>query len=262
LFLISSDVIRSGVCPPLDDRLMEQLLAEYVSQERRYVLGDWEPATLDGGQFVEAAARILYHQDSGKLSSRKSVDECLSYVEDRRNQFVHLFPATKSARHIARVLRTIYKFRSDRGAVHIDPEFDANQLDSKFVIECCKWVLAEILRVFWTKDTREVARAIREILRYEVPVVGNYDGTLLVQRVDCTAEEEILLLLYWFGEAGMSRRSLGRVVRRPQPDITRSLQRLETKRQVIGIDGRGFRLTDLGTKRVITTMPEKLQLPA
>jgi len=258
--LISKDVLASGVCPPLDKGLVDQLLAEYISQEKRYVLGDWEPATLDGGQFVEAAARIIYHQDSGNLNARKSVDACLSYVEDPKNQVAHSFPVVKSARHMAKVLRTTYKFRSDRGAIHIDPEYTANQLDSRLVIDNCRWVLSEILRVFWSGNRREVAKAIREILQYEVPSVGNYEGHLIVHRSDCTAEEEILLLLYWAGETGMTRTDLGRFVRRSPPDVTKAIQRLEKSRQVIRLAGSRFRLTDPGTKRVLTSVHYRVEL--
>lgn len=256
---ITKEDLILGLCPPLDKGLLEQLLSEYISQEKRYILGDWEPATLDGGQFVEAAARIVYHQDSGNLNSRKKVDDCLKYVEDSANRLPHRFLDRKAARHVAKVLRTIYKFRSDRGAVHIDPDYSANQLDSKLVIESCKWVLSEILRVFWTRDLQEVAKAVREILRYEIPAVGNYDGHLIVQRLDCSVEEEILLLLYWAREDGLSRTDLGRFVRRSAPDVTKGIQSLENKREVIQLRGY-YRLTDLGAKRVLTDLANKIRV--
>src|SRR6266849_5277946 len=160
--LVDKESLLRDLTLRLDPVLTEQLLAEYISQEKRYILRDWEPATLDGGQFVEAAARLVYHMDSGNLNQTKTVDECLGYVEDPKNQSNHAFPDRKSARHICRVLRTIYKFRSDRGAIHIDPLYTANQLDSRLVIDGCRWVLSEILRVFWTGDRQQVAKAIRE----------------------------------------------------------------------------------------------------
>lgn len=257
---ITIDRLITGICPPLDRVLAQQFFSEYVSQEKRYVLGDWEPATLDGGQFVEAAARIIYHQDCGTPNLRKTVDDCLKYAEDNKGQFPHSFPERKAVKHLAKVLRTIYKFRSDRGAVHIDPDYTANQLDSKLVIECCKWVVSEILRLFWTADREEVARAVKEILTYEVPAVGNYDGHLIVQRVDCSIEEEILLLLYWTREVGLSRTSLGQFVRRSAPDVTKGIQSLVSKREVIH-SAEKYRLTDLGTRRVLRDLGNKVILP-
>lgn len=254
LFLLGS------LCPPLDPSLTEQLLDEFVSQERRFVLQDFEPSTLDGGQFTEAAARILYHADSGTLQAGRSVNKCLEYVEDSANSRVHLFPDRKSSLHITKVLRTIYKFRSDRGAVHIDAAYSANHVDSKLVLECTRWVLAEVLRIFWTGDRKLVAKAIREIVEYEIPVVGNFEGRLMIQRTDCTAEEEIVILLHHAGELGLTRTALGQYVAKDASTVTRALKNLASSkvRQVVKIPSGHFRLTDLGTQRVLTQLADKL----
>lgn len=250
----------SDLAATLDPILTTQLLAEYVSQERRYILGDWEPATLDGGQFVEAAARIVYHVDSGRLDRTKPVGECLTYVEDTTGRNNHAFPNRKAALHLCKVLRTIYKFRSDRGAVHIDPNYTANELDSRLVIEDCKWALSELLRIFWSGERKEVARAIREILRYEVPAVGRYGDELIVQRTDCDAEEEILILIRGSGECGLTRLELGRFVRRAPSQTTKAIKRLEQKRQLIKPrDGR-FRLTDIGMRRIVEQLSLKMSI--
>ncbi len=259
--LTSKASLLDGVAPPLDRKLVEQLLSEYISQEKRYILGEWEPATLDGGQFVEAAARLLYHRDSGKLDRRKKVDDCLKYVEDLKNQNPHHFPERKAALHIARVLRTIYKFRSDRGAIHIDPEYTANQLDSRLVIDNSRWTLSEVLRLFWSGNQQQVAKAIREILQYEIPAVGKYEDQLIVERKDCTAEEETLLLLHYAGEAGLLRKDLGRFVRKAASKVTEAIQALQEKREVIALKGSRYRLTNLGARRVMKDLATKLKLP-
>lgn len=257
--VVTKENLLAGISPPLDSALTDQLLSEYISEERRYILGDWEPATLDGGQFVEAAARIIYHQDSGKLDRRKKVDDCLRHVEEPKA--AHKFRDRKSALHIAKVLRTVYNLRSDRGAVHIDPAYTANQLDAKLVIENCRWVLSEILRIFWSRNRQQVSKAIRELLQYEVPAVGRYGDKLLVERRDCTAEEETLLLLYYSGEAGHTRTELGRFIRKGPSKVTEAIRSLERKREVINVDDSRFRLTALGTKRVLSQLPNKLRLP-
>ena len=145
------DIIKN-ISPPVELQLATMLIDEYISLEKRYMLGDWEPAILDGGQFCEISARIIYHIDSNTLSLRKGVSDCLNYIEDDKNK--HHYPERKSALHLCKVIRTNYKFRSDRGAVHIDPVYTANQIDSKLVIENSKWILSEFLRVFWTSDKK------------------------------------------------------------------------------------------------------------
>jgi hypothetical protein len=100
--------------------------------ERRFIQRDWEPAELDGGQFCEVLGRILYHMASGNLNQSKPLDDCLKWIETDSND--HRITPRHDALHLAKVLRTIYKFRSQRGAVHITPTYTPIHMDSKFVI--------------------------------------------------------------------------------------------------------------------------------
>jgi hypothetical protein len=254
--LISSLSIR------FDPVLTTQLLNEYNSLESRYILRDWEPATLDAGQFAEAASRIIYHQDSGSLNHTKSVDACLIYVEDPNNSNTHLFPERKSALHLVKVIRTIYKFRSDRGAIHINPRYSANQLDTSLVMSNTKWVLAEFLRVFLTSDLELVEQIIRDILEFDLPVIGDYDGQLIVQRTDCSTDEEILILLHYAGQNGFNRSEIGQFVQRSAAGITTSLKKLSSRqhRKIIKLKSGNYRLTDIGNQHVITKLSNKLRI--
>lgn len=259
---VDKTTLLLAIAPPLDSILAEQLLDEFISLEKRFILRDWEPATLDGGQFVEAAARIVYHQDSVNLNRRRSVHKCLEYVEDPTNNNSHSFPTRKAALHLCRVLRTIYKLRSDRGTVHIDPDYSANHIDSKLIVENARWVLSEILRLFWTGDRSYVASAIRQIVQFDIPVIGEYEGLLLVQRTDCTAEEEILILLHYAGEDGLSRQDIGNFVQKGQSGVTRALRNLcsNRRREVIQLNNGNYRLTDIGIRHVLSSLADKLNL--
>lgn len=260
--LIEKHSLIKRLSPPLDALLAGQLLDEFISLERRFVLRDWEPAELDGGQFAEVLARIVYHVDSSHLNQSKAFDECLSYVEDSRTSNSHNITPRQTALHLARVLRTIYAFRSKRGAVHISPTYTANHMDSKLMIECARWCLNETLRIFLQADAEEVAKAIRELLQFEVPCVGKFENALLVQRTDLGAEEEILVLLHYAGDSGFSRKEIGQHARCSPSTVTQTLQRLTspTKRQVVVLGNGNYRLTDLGAKRIRENLAEKLLL--
>jgi hypothetical protein len=250
------------ICPPLDQTLTSQLIDEYNSLESRYVLRDWEPATLDGGQFSEAAARILYHIDSGTLNHTKEVGKCLDYIEDPNNSNRHNYPERKSALHTAKVIRTIYKFRSDRGAVHINPSYTANHLDASLVMSNAKWVLSEILRVFLTSDRNLVEDVIRDIIEFNLPVIGDFDGQLLVQRTDCSVDEEILILLHYAGQSGFSRKQIGQFVQKTPPAVTTSLKKLtsSSERKIIQLNNGNYRLTDIGNRFVLSNLSGKLKI--
>lgn len=258
--LIDRATLVAELVPPLDATLASKMLDEFISLERRFVLRDWEPAELDGGQFCEILARIFYHLDSGNLSLTRSVDDCLSYLENDATP--HQINPRHNALHPARVIRTAYKFRSQRGAVHISPTYEANHMDAKFIIEAVRWLMNETLRLFWRGDREKVAAAVREILQFEAPCVGRFEDAILVQRTDLSADEEVLVLLHYAGESGFTRKELGQFAQFSPPAITSSLQRLTSpqSRQVIQVAKGRYRLTDLGEKRVREQLAEKLLL--
>lgn len=258
--LINKKLLLAELSPPLDHLLCSQLLDEFISAERRYIQRDWEPAELDGGQFCEILARIYYHRDSGVLSQGKDFDDCCKHLENE--QATHKLLPRRDVLHVVRVLRTVYKFRSQRGAVHISPSYQPNHMDSKLVIECVRWAMNETLRLFWRGDREAVAKAIRELLQFDVPSVGVFDDILLVQRTDLSAEEELLVLLHYAGEDGFNRTELGKHAQRAPSTITSALKKLTAAdcRQVVLLGNGKYRLTDLGSRRVREQLSSKLLL--
>lgn len=259
--LVEKQTLIAALAPPLDHLLATQLVDEFVSMERRFIQRDWEPAELDGGQFCEILARILYHRDSGNLSLGRDFSDCLKYIEEDRNP--HVIAPRHDALHLTRVLRTVYKFRSQRGAVHISPTYGPNEMDAKFVIESVRWCMNEALRIFWTGDREQVAKAIRELLQFDVPCIGTYEGGIvLVQRTDITAEEEVLLLLHFAGEKGFTRGDLSRHSKFSPRSVGRVVDTLESPeyRQVVCLPSGYCRLTDLGSRRVRESLAPKLLL--
>lgn len=259
--LVEKRGLISQLSPPIDHLLATQLVDEFISMERRFIQRDWGPAELDGGQFCEVLARILYHQDSGNLSANKPLDDCLRYVENE--QVIHSISPRHHLLHLARVVRTVYKFRSQRGAVHISTDYTPNHMDSKIVVECVRWAFAETLRIFSQRNQNDVAKIIRELLQFDVPCIGSFEDEILVQRTDLKAEEEILLLLHYAGEAGFSRNEVGKYARCSPSSVTNSLQKLSSPafREVIQLCSNGnYRLTDLGARRIRERLAEKLLL--
>jgi hypothetical protein len=248
--------------PPLDTALVTALTAEFLDVERRFVLRDWEPTTLNGGQFAEIVSRLIYHIDSGNLNRTKSLDSCLSYIEDPTNNNNHGFPGRRGSLHLCEVLRTVYKLRSQRGAVHIDPEYSANELDSIFVVAAVRWLMSEILRIFWSGSSSDVASVIREIVRFDVPAVLAVDGRYIVLRTDCTVEEEILILLQNAGEQGINRNDIGKMIPKSAAAITQALKLLcsSSRREALRRENGTFILSPNGQKRIREELAEKLVL--
>ena len=257
--LVEKQTLIARLVPPLDAFLATQLIDEFVSLERRFVLRDWEPAELDGGQFCEILARVLYHQDSGNLDLARDFGQCGRFIDN--DQVPHQLDRD-DAKMLMRVATVVHKFRSKRGAVHISPTYRANHMDARYMIEAVRWAMNETLRMFWTGDRDAVASAIRELLQFDVPCVGRFENVLLVQRTDLKVEEEILVLLHYAGEQGFSRRGLGQTAMCSPPSVTKALDALTASncRQVVQLEDGRFVLTDLGHKRIREQMAEKLLL--
>lgn len=259
--LIDKATLTSRLAPPLDVDLTMALVEEFISLERRFIQCDWEPAQLDGGQFCEILARIIYHQDSGNLSPSKDFNDCMRYAEDEKGQNAHALNPRSDALHLCKVLRTTYKFRSQRGGVHISPKYKPNHMDSKVIIDMVRWCFADTLRIFWVGTDREqVARAIRELLTFDVPCIGKFEEVIMVQRTDLSAEEEVLVLLHYAGEQGFTRTEVGKYAMVSAASVTTALQKLTRAdvRQVVELTSKKYRLTDLGAKRIREKLPDKL----
>lgn len=258
--LVERKTLIAELSPPLDNLLATQLVDEFVSLERRYIQSDWGPAELDGGQFCEVLARIVYHLDSGTLSLSKDLQDCIRYVEN--DQVPHAIQPRHNAIHLMKVLGTTYKLRSQRGGVHVSPTYTANQMDAKLIVENARWAMNEALRLFWRGDREQAAKAIREILQFDVPSVGKFENVIIVQRTDLSTEEELLILLHFAGEQGFSRTELGRYSMATPPAITKAIQKLASPalRQVVLVGDGRYRLTDLGSKRVREELASKLLL--
>jgi|SRR5712664_1660424 len=261
--LVDKATLVKELSPPLDKALAEALVNEFISLERRFIQRDWEPAQLDGGQFCEVLARIIYHQDSGNLNPAKQFDDCAKYVEDEKRQNAHGMNPRHDALHVFKVLRATYKLRSQRGGVHISPTYKPNHMDSKIIMEMVRWCFAETLRLFWKGSDREqVAKAIRELLQFDVPCIGKFEDIIMVQRTDLIAEEELLVLLHYGGEQGFTRAELGKYAKVSPASVTLGLKKLTDAscREVVLLPSGRYRLTDLGSKRIREKIPDKLLL--
>jgi len=188
----------------------------------------------------------------------KPYEDCCNYITN--DQVPHVITPRQLALHMVVAIKTAYEFRSQRGGVHISPMYQANQMDAKFIMEIVRWLMNETLRIFWKGDRDKVAKAIREILQFDVPCVGKFEETILVQRTDLSADDEILVLLHFAGERGFTRAPLGKYVRHARQRISEAVQRLASPqlRQIVQLSSGAFRLTDLGSKYLREKLSEKL----
>lgn len=232
----------------IDPTLAQQLVDETVANEEAFRLKRWSSAELNGGRFAEVAARIMYSVDSGNVNLTKSVDDCFRYIENP--SVSHGFPESQAAIHLIKVIRSIYKLRSQRGAVHVSPTYTANEIDSRLVVESVRWTLAELLRLFIASDPQLLTETVRSLARFPSPVIRIYGERALLQSTTFTIEEEVLAHLM-FSAGGLTVRRIVTMIPKDPSTVRKSIKKLcDTKlRQAIAV-GDKYQITDLGIDRI------------
>lgn len=242
----------------IDSSLANELLNSFKEMEQRFAIGDLKPTGLEGGRFCEAVARSLYQIDAGKFSPNKSVSTIVEYLIDENQSRNHVLDA-KDRKHVGKVLSTAYKFRSDRGAIHISTKYTANELDATFVIGCIRWLFSEFLRLSWNSDRNTLAEIVSSIVEIKFPVIHMHEGEPLVLNAEITCDEEILLILFTAPGGSLEKRAIHNFVQKSASSIRNSLGRLKRKRFVREKDNVEI-LTPLGRKFVLENLARKLVL--
>jgi hypothetical protein len=253
--LTPNDLIRQ-LSVTVDPAFAQASVESYIEMEQRFLAGDWQPTELDGGRLCEAVSRGLLQLDTGKIS-HKDLPNAIQIVllDNKKSHNLDW----KDRYHIAKAIEVVYKFRSDRGAVHISQTFSANLMDSTFVLHMGKWILAEFLRLAWNRDPNEIAATIEHLVQMEHSLVHELEGKSLVLALNVTAGEEVLILLYHRSENRSSRSKLISDASNQKPDtIRRAITSLISRKEVRVAENDDIVLTPVGQKRVRENLIPKL----
>ncbi len=235
----------------IDPTFAKQIVDSYVEMQNRFLAGDWKPTELDDGRLCEAISRALLQLDTGKIDHRILPGAVQDILLDTKAKVAHVLDF-KDRSHIAKVIETVYKFRSDRGAVHVSPTHTANYMDSMLVLHAGKWMFAEFLRLAWNKDRNVVAAVIEQIVQLEHSMIHELDGKPLVLVRGISAPEEVLLLLFHSPTNRLSRAELRKYAPNQNPKtVGTAITRLIDQKDIRPVGEADVALTPNGQKRVI-----------
>jgi hypothetical protein len=249
---LSQKQLTDELAKIVDPTFASAIVDSYVEMQQRFFAGDWQPSELDGGRLCEAVARATYELDSGTVTHSQLPKELCEKIEDEPNLRPHNLDG-KARRHLARAIMLVYKFRSDRGPVHISPDYTANEMDSILMLHAGKWIFAEFLRLAWNKDKKVIAETIADIIQLEHPLIHELDGTPLILDHNVSAPEELLLLLNHADCHKLQRDKLIKLAKNnTDASVGVAISRL-TKSNEIRTTGAGgeLALTPKGQKRVM-----------
>ncbi len=148
----------------------------------------------------------------------------------------------------------VYKFRSDRGAVHISTTYTANFMDSMLVLHSGKWMLAELLRLALKKDRETVGEIIEQLVQLEHSLIHELDGKPLVLAKKISAPHEVLVTLLNHASSNQLTRSQLREYATDQSaqNVNVAISRLLSDKDIRAVDENTVALTPKGQQRVLT----------
>ena len=179
-----------GVPTELSTRLIE----EYLEIKKRFVMNDWGPGQLKGGRFAEVVLHIYQHL-LGQTVTPFGTDipaaektRILNTLQSAGTIDAHIRQKTVP------LVRLLLDFRNNRDAAHLGG-FDANSMDTLFVVTSATWILCELVRVYGGYAMHEAQQIVDGLSAKEYPVIIERRGELFIAHHDLRPKQEVLVLL-------------------------------------------------------------------
>jgi hypothetical protein len=179
-----------GIPPELGAKLIE----EYVDIKKHFAMNDWGPGQLKGGRFAEVVLRIYQHI-LGEVVTPFGTDipaaektKILNTVQSAGAIDAHVRQKTVP------LVRLLLDFRNNRDVAHLGG-FDANSMDTLFVMTSATWILCELIRVYGGFAMSKAQDIVDGLSAKEYPVIMERNGELFITRHDLGAKDEVLVLL-------------------------------------------------------------------
>jgi hypothetical protein len=174
--------------------LSTKLIEEYLEIKKRFAMNDWGPGQLKGGRFAEVVLRIYQHL-LGETITSFGIDitatektRILNTVQSAGTIDAHARQKTVP------LIRLLLDFRNNRDAAHLGG-FDANSMDTLFVMTSATWILCELVRIYGGYRMHEAQAIVDGLAAKEYPVIIERQGELFIARHDLDAKQEVLVLL-------------------------------------------------------------------
>ena len=236
------DAIRSALSTKLPLSLVNSLLSTFSHAVTKLNSGDYDSCLIKSGLFSEHVLRALIFDATGSVPNEiKNLNEAIKLVEKSSISSEALRVL------VPRIIgSSAYDLRSKRGAVHVKG-VDPQRRDAVLAITASSWALAEILAEYGNIAGSQLDAVIASLMRRKLPLVEHINGEALVT-VDLPTHLEALLLIDGHHE-GISRRELGKLVKRSPSSVTHALTKLDKERLAHQSSGLWF-ITGAGEETV------------
>ncbi|THD36156.1 MAG: hypothetical protein E7773_09530 [Sphingomonas sp.] len=184
--------------------LRSPLLSEFGQLLSEYGAGDWEKVGLKAGKLCEIIYSILKGLTSGSYPSapakpQNMVTACTA-LESAGQSF------SRAVRiQIPRIIIATYELRNNRAIGHVSGDINPNHMDAEFFMRSCKWMIAELIRVYTSSDTASALALVETVTEKILPVVWDNEGRKKVLNPDLSTKDKTLVLAYASPEGATAR---------------------------------------------------------
>ncbi len=221
------DTVKNQLKHFYPQELVDALLDAYKDLVENFNRGKLRPSEVEGGRFCEATMRMLQYKTTGAYTP---IGTPITNLDTEISTLANLPKADFSEPvrlHVPRTIRVIYDVRSKRDSVHLG-NIDPNLMDATLVLNCCKWVLAELFRMELKIPANEAQKTIDYLIEKKIPIIQDFNGFLVTLNPRLSARDRILVLLYYRGKEGATREELSSwLPPKMRRQLTTNLSRLQ-----------------------------------
>ncbi len=177
-------------------RLRASVLSAHRKAVQNYSEGRWGSSELNGGKLCEATYRIIeWHITGNYTRLGDSIPNfergCQGFAQADKAEFPQSVRLT-----IPRVLIALYDVRNKRGVGHLGGDVDENHMDAELVLALSNWLVAELVRVFYSTTPEEAAALVDGVVEKRIPLVWDLGSRRRVLNPKMSARDKTLVLLY------------------------------------------------------------------
>ncbi len=215
--------IRADFSTRFSSVLVDALLSSYEEIKQNYFLGKYEPSELNGGKFTEACYRML--ESETQRGSYTPIGTAISDIIGKLRNLEQLptAGALESFRiTIPRTLVVVYNIRNKRGVGHLGGDVNPNYADSTLLVTCCDWVMAELVRIYYSCTLDEAQGIVDTLVQRPLSLVYEITGVRRVLLPSLSHRNQVLLLLAHSHPIPIPEMDLIRSIEPSNPTVFRS----------------------------------------
>lgn len=242
-------LIISEFSKSFDKQLACELLDDYQQLKEAELQNKYDYAGQAAGKFFETVMKILLYVKKGLPPDPKGIN-----FETAFNQITSEPKPTIEDEILCMVipyaLRSGYTLRNKKRISHargINPSF----MDSRYLSLLADWVMAELLRLYHSKDDKEIEQLINRLVARRVPFMQEINGDKVLLNEDMSATESLLLILH-SNNGTISSEEAKSILSKyyEPPNISMAIKNSIDKRRVHKDKDNVIHITELGYKHL------------